>query len=112
VSQAQLLKMGVAGDFATNESLAGALNAAAGSSDWIGASLTHDSIEGLTARGSWGAVLYGEGLDVPHMVVVDALDEVGNVAVRDPFEGSSYTMLRGEFEDFWTGFATFRARVR
>jgi filamentous hemagglutinin len=42
---------------------------------------------------------------VDHWVVVDGLDDLGRVMVRDPFQGSSYRMLQNEFHAFWNGIA-------
>jgi hypothetical protein len=46
-----------------------------------------------------------------HAVVVDGLDEAGNVRVRDPQDGERYEMTRKEFEKFWTGCIVYRAEL-
>lgn len=39
---------------------------------------------------------------VGHMVVVDGVDEVGNVIIRDPQNATRYEMTREDFIKAWT----------
>ncbi len=43
-----------------------------------------------------------------HAVVVDGLDDAGNIKIRDPQDGERYEMTRKDFEHHWTGEAVFR----
>jgi hypothetical protein len=53
--------------------------------------------------------MHGGGTALTHMVVVDGLDGLGRVMIRDPWAGgSTYRMLRSDFEAIWTGGVVFR----
>ena len=43
-----------------------------------------------------------------HTVVVDGLDELGNLIIRDPAEGTKYEMIRDDFLRYWSGLSVFR----
>ena len=43
-----------------------------------------------------------------HSVVVDGLDELGNIKIRDPAEGTRYEMTRKDFLDYWTYHSVFK----
>ncbi|MBS2008102.1 MAG: hypothetical protein JST01_13730 [Cyanobacteria bacterium SZAS TMP-1] len=47
-------------------------------------------------------------LQSSHAVVVDGVDEAGNIKIRDPQDGERYEMTRKDFEHHWTGEAVFR----
>ena len=56
----------------------------------------------------WIAEFY-EGGRLGHHVVIDGLDDVGRVIVRDPWAGgSTYKMALDEFKRVWNGNAVFR----
>jgi hypothetical protein len=69
---------------------------------WRGGYVGPDAFRLLNRGGSWGAMMRGGG-SVDHWVVVDGLDDLGRVIIRDPFQGSSYRMLQSEFQSFWNG---------
>lgn len=60
---------------------------------------------------SWGAELKDEfrlRVNMGHMVVVDGLDEAGNIMIRDPQHATRYEMTREDFIKHWTGRAVYR----
>jgi hypothetical protein len=90
------------------ESLSKALNTLDTSNlpRWRGAGVSESSIPALNARGSWIAMLRGSD---NHGVVVDGYNSVGNLLIRDPWDGTKYAMTTKTFiEEAWTGFAVFR----
>jgi hypothetical protein len=61
----------------------------------------------VTAMGNraWAAfVRSSEGL---HSVVVDGLNQAGNVLIRDPWEGTAYETPMVDFETWWAGAGVF-----
>ena len=66
----------------------------------------------LIRRGkSWGVELtdgYRHGVNMGHMVVVDGLDEAGNVMIRDSQHATRYEMSKDDFIKHWTGRAVYR----
>ena len=38
-----------------------------------------------------------------HTVVVDGINEAGNICIRDPLKGTEYEMLRNTFIKIWSG---------
>jgi hypothetical protein len=45
----------------------------------------------------------------PHVVVVDGINQAGNVMIRDPWEGTKYEMPFKYFvNEVWTGRAVYR----
>ncbi len=99
---------------ASADDLSAALSIADNGRRWIGGSLTiqgaseSELIDTLNSTGSWAAVLRSTGT-MSHMVVVDGSDVVGNLMIRDPWEGTSYTMKTDDFINYWTSEAVFRA---
>jgi filamentous hemagglutinin len=58
----------------------------------------------------WGAELRDEfyhRVGMGHMVVVDGMDEAGNVMIRDPQHGTRYEMTRETFMKHWSHRAVF-----
>lgn len=47
-----------------------------------------------------------------HAVIVDGFDEVGNVALRDPFHGTRYEMTKQDFLHYWNERALFCTKAR
>src|SRR5690606_1427393 len=58
-------------------------------------------------KGSGVAIMYDAGSRSHHFVVVDSISET-HVSVRDPWEGTSYSMDVGDFDAAWTGLAWFK----
>lgn len=75
----------------------------------VGTGLTPQAVfEILCATGAWAAMLWTPGERIGHMVVVDGLEQTGAVCVRDPWPpGTTYTMSRRDFLDYWTEQAIF-----
>lgn len=89
--------------------LAAALGAA-----WRGEGLGPDQLDKLLARGPWAAELRElpglryHRMQPGHTVIVDGLDELGNVNIRDPADGTRYEMTRSDFEKHWSGQSVYR----
>ena len=59
---------------------------------------------------SWGAELRDEfyhRVNMGHMVVVDGIDAVGNIVIRDPQHATKYEMTRSDFMKHWSNRAIF-----
>lgn len=59
----------------------------------------------LNQTGSWIAFMKELANPIGHTVVVDGLDAAGRVRVRDPWDGTRYTMTMSEFLRYWTDVA-------
>lgn len=90
-----------------------ALNALDESGGWRGGVLDVPQgqeaaiIGALNRSGSWAASLKSFGTML-HMVVVDGLDDAGNLVIRDPYEGTLYAMTPDDFAAHWQQHAVFR----
>ncbi len=73
---------------------------------------SESALNELLRRGkSWGVELKDEfrrQVSMGHMVVVDGLDEAGNVMIRDSQHATRYEMTREDFIKHWTGRAVYR----
>lgn len=81
-----------------------------GGREWIGAGVDATDLgtfHGLSSTGSWSAQLWEKGNKIGHWVVVDGMDDVGRVIVRDPWHGTKYKMDLVEFQNTWTGFSVW-----
>ncbi|MBX9721591.1 MAG: hypothetical protein K2X81_09370 [Candidatus Obscuribacterales bacterium] len=84
-------------------------------SDWNGGFIPNKirerSLDTLLSTGkSWGAELRDEfyhHIEMGHMVVVDGLDEAGNIMIRDPQHATRYEMTRETFMKHWSNRALF-----
>jgi filamentous hemagglutinin len=56
------------------------------------------------SKGSWAAQMYLGGGE-HHTIVVDGLNDLGQVMVRDPATGTRYNMLMDDFLGSWSGIA-------
>ncbi|MGH2415848.1 MAG: hypothetical protein ACREPR_02195 [Brasilonema sp.] len=56
----------------------------------------------MTVRGVWAAELREIGKGIAHLVVVDGFDEQGRLRIRDPWQGTSSKMDKGELVNYWT----------
>lgn len=66
------------------------------------------SLNALIDNGPFAAHLY-EGGPMGHFVVVDGLDQLGRIMIRDPWAGgSTYVMSPSEFLRVWNGEAVFK----
>jgi hypothetical protein len=59
-------------------------------------------IQALSDTGSWAAMVWNTGAKMGHWVVVDALDDAGSVAIRDPRNASRCSVTLAEFLEYWT----------
>ena len=55
----------------------------------------------LSLKRPWCTALY-EGGPIGHAVIVEGVDEVGHISIKDPFHATRYEMTREEFLTFWT----------
>lgn len=84
--------------------------------DWKGAffdfAQREKALDALTRTGKpWGAELreeFAHRAGMGHMVVVDGLDEAGNLMIRDPQHGTRYEMTREAFLKHWSDRAVYR----
>jgi filamentous hemagglutinin len=64
-------------------------------------------ISALNQTGTWIAFMKERTNRIGHTVVVDGLDAVGHIRIRDPWEGTRYTMTIRDFLHYWTDVAVF-----
>jgi hypothetical protein len=73
---------------------------------------TEEALDELNRRGKpWGAELrseFSQKVRMGHMVVVDGIDEAGNVMIRDPQDATKYEMTRDAFLKNWSGRTVWR----
>lgn len=74
---------------------------------------TVDSLDALLKKGSWSAEFRApdgklQKIRPTHSLVVDGLDDVGNIRIRDSAEGTRYEMRRKDFLNYWSGNCVFR----
>ncbi len=81
---------------------------------WRGGGLLPAQLDEVLKRGSWATELREpvghrfRRMEPGHTVVVDGLDELGNLIIRDPAEGTKYEMIRDDFLRYWSGLSVFR----
>ncbi len=82
--------------------------------DREGKAVRPQALDKLLQRAPWVAELrepigprYSR-LELGHAVVLDGLDEAGNIMIRDPAHGTRYEMTRAEFMRVWTYIAVFK----
>lgn len=96
------------GSPAITADLAGVLNRLLGVREWRGAVLDVATMGGrravtlLSSTGSWAAELYPFGAHLAHVVVVDSVSDDDLLSIRDPFDGTSYTMKLDDFLVYWS----------
>lgn len=86
---------------------------------WKGARISERSLDVLlNQKRSWAAELRElqpknqyKRLQLAHTVVVDGLDEMGNIMIRDPADGTRYEMTRADFINHWNLTAVYRSKV-
>ncbi len=67
----------------------------------------------LASKRSWAAEFrddFYHRVRMGHMVVVDGLDKVGNVMIRDPQDATRYEMTREAFLKYWSDRALFSTK--
>jgi hypothetical protein len=92
------------------ELLVRAMNKLDEAGGWITKRLrnTRTAFDEITKNGPSGVTLFKFGMRVEHMVVVNGVDDLGRVIIRDPGNGMKYFMSWDEFQDLWTGTAIYR----
>ncbi len=93
--------------------LASAMNELGGNSIWRGGFInvfTNPSrtFGALSRNGAFATTLRTPAMKVSHMVVVDGLDDVGRVIIRDPPGGTRYLMKWDDFIKVWEGQSVYR----
>ncbi len=61
----------------------------------------------LNNTGSWAAVMWERGTHIGHLVIIDGFDNYRRLKVRDPWQGTRYTMDIKDFLEVWSGFAVY-----
>jgi len=89
-------------------SLARALNKVSPGIKWLGNFVDPSDFVALTKRGSWVAMMWNKGNRVGHWVVVDGVDDLGQVLIRDPWNGTKYSMKFEDFLETWSFGAVYR----
>ena len=67
--------------------------------------------ETLNTTGSWSAMLWETSAGIGHLIIVDGLDDLGYVLIRDPWEGTKYKMTQDHFCQYWTTEAIFARKI-
>jgi hypothetical protein len=82
-------------------SLRNAMNELSGSQMWQGGHVytSSEMINTLNNRGSWIALLNPS--KTGHYVIVDGVDDFGNLAIRDP-KGVEYSLTHSDFLNWWS----------
>jgi len=93
--------------------LAEAMNRLAGYQGWLGAFIDvftnpRQTFTALLAYGPFATTLHTFGMHMSHMVVVDGLDSMERVIIRDPSRGTRYLILWDEFTRVWEGQTVWR----
>jgi len=97
--------------------LKAAANELDSSGNWEGGYVLETEIDSLTRKGLWMAQLQGNLGINRHWVVVEGIDDLGNLKIQDPWginkkyvptgAGTKYTMTRNDFEQVWTLFVVY-----
>ena len=66
----------------------------------------------LNNTGSWSAVMWEQGARIGHLVIIDGFHSYGRLRVRDPWEGTSYTMDMKDFLEVWSGVAVYARSLK
>ncbi len=113
LSQADLMEQ--LGAPAVTLELAGVLNQRSGVERWRSAQVNvpdmggRNAVEALGDLGSWVAEFREVGVRIGHAVVVDGLKD-NTLRIRDPFDGTSYTMKLDDFLEYWSWTAVWQER--
>jgi RHS repeat-associated protein len=54
-------------------------------------------------NGSWAATIRQPFDKISHFVVVDGFDKKGNLKIRDPWQGTAYSVTKDTFYNYWDG---------
>ncbi|MGY4534542.1 hypothetical protein ACVW0Y_003683 [Pseudomonas sp. TE3786] len=75
---------------------------------WVGSPLDVSSFNALNKTGSWSAMMWSPAGRVGHWVVVNGLDDVGRVVIKDPYAGTQYKMSVEKFKEVWNGYSVYK----
>ncbi len=78
--------------------------------NWTSEKRTFKSLGEISENGPWGATLIQRNGSLPHSVVIDGINQLGQLMVRDPWEGTRYEMLVTDFMDIWTRHAVYKRK--
>ncbi len=85
---------------------------------WKAKSVTEQSLDALLRGEGWAAELRElapasnyRRLEIAHTVVIDGLNELGNIMIRDPADGTRYEMTRRDFLKHWNLMAVYRCKL-
>lgn len=101
--------IGIIGESSTTENLANLLNDVDKSDNkekWHGVIVSVKYLEKIIAKTAFGAVLR-EGNPLGHLVLVEKLQD-NMLYIKDPWDGTSYQMMIGDFLEVWNGEIIFR----
>lgn len=84
--------------------------------EWTGVTIGNKEqvLDYLLNNGSWAAELRSPPasmyarIDMGHSVVVDGVNDAGDIMIRDPWEGTRYEMTRYNFLKHWTGTSVYK----
>ncbi len=84
---------------------------------WLGGTLVipgsdEELIRQLNQTGSWAAVLWERSASMGHLVVVNGLNDKGRIIIRDPWDGTMYTMEIKDFLSVWLRTGIYSKRKR
>lgn len=80
---------------------------------WLGGAMhmsgvsDEDLVRELNKTGSWAAVMWERSASIGHLVVIDGFDDHGRLKIRDPWDGTSYTMQMTDFLQVWSGIGLY-----
>jgi filamentous hemagglutinin len=83
---------------------------------WVGGPLgipgvtRADVFEVLNTTGSWIAILWETGAKIGHMVIVDGVDLLEYVLIRDPWQGTRYKLRKEDFLHYWSDYGVYRRK--
>lgn len=75
---------------------------------WKGGNMSSLKLDGLLKKGKFVAELKEPGDSLAHAVLIEGMNEKGNLEIMDPWEGTKYEMTQNEFFEFWTENACFK----
>ena len=105
ITQAQLLEV-LGEGMKTFDQLLRALNGF-GRGIFAGEEFQPSGFDRVLEHSPWIAMVFAADARAFHMVLVESFD-TPYFTILDPWDGTKYTVLKGEFFDFWTGLALWQ----
>lgn len=79
---------------------------------WTSENRSFSSLAEVSKHGAWAAQMlereWTRFPKPPHVVIVDGVNSMGNVVIRDPLEGTRYEMTQADFLKTWNRNAAYR----